>query len=154
HYFGSTGTALGKTFGLRRGTGTEITIVGVAADSAIQSLRTKNQRMIFLPYRQDAAHLRGMAVAVRTAGDPAAVAGAIRRTLPEMAPGLPIIGIESIENQIALSLAQERIIAAVSAGFGALAAVLTCLGLYGVMSYTTARRTREIGLRVALGASR
>jgi predicted permease len=152
-YFG-TGSALGKTFSLRYGTGTDIEIVGVAADSAIQSLRTKNQRMIFLPYRQDLGHLRTMVVAVRSSADPAVLAAPVRRALREIDPSLPIRRIESVGSQMDLLLAPERIMAAVSGGFAMLAAVLTCLGLYGVMSYTTARRTQEIGLRVALGATR
>ncbi len=78
----------------------------------------------------------------------------MREELRKVAPNLPVLRVNSIEDQLDDVLVQERLIATLSGFFGVLAALLASLGLYGVMSYTAARRTREIGVRLALGATR
>ncbi len=114
----------------------------------------------YFPYRDREAlnrgaqsRLRGMMAAVRTSGDPLKLAARIRQELREIDPNLPVIRINTIAEQLDDVLAQERLIATLSVFFGALAVVLACIGLYGVISYSVARRTNEIGIRLALGAT-
>lgn len=141
----------GKHFAFRR---TDVDIVGVVSDSKFNTVRDSNRRMFYIPYRQDSAHLFALCVLVRTALPPAALAARIRQEIRSADRSLPVVKIDPVEDQINQSLLQERLIAALSSLFGMLAVALTCIGLYGVMSYTTARRTGELGVRIALGAMR
>ncbi len=152
HYFGEQ-NPVGKHFGMRRDAGTPIEIVGVVRDAKYASLRDKQQRMIYIPYRQDLAHLFEMCVTVRLAGNLPGLAGRIRDELRSIDRSLPILKIDAIEEQLNDSLVEERLVAVLSGFFALLAVLLACLGLYGVMSYMATRRTNEIGIRLALGAS-
>src|SRR5262249_45981113 len=150
YYFGDT-NAVGKRFGMRRDTGNEIEVVGVVADAATDSVRAMRQRMIYLPYRQDLAHLLGLCLAVRTARVDPGFPNVLRAEIHRMDSTLPVRDITSIDAQLERTLVEERLLAALSGGFGALAIVLTCVGLYGLLAYSTARRTNETGVRLALG---
>jgi predicted permease len=145
---------IGKRFGMRRDTDYPWEIVGVVRDVKKYSLRDSNLKMVYLPYRQDPAHLYSLCVVARLAeSSPGTLAG-IRGQLHEIDPNLPISSVETGEERLDEALAQERLIAGLSGFFGALALLLACIGLYGLMSYTAARRTSEIGIRLALGATR
>jgi ABC-type antimicrobial peptide transport system permease subunit len=91
---------------------------------------------------------------IRTDGSPAALAGTVRRTLQEEAPGLPVVRIQSLADRVDDNLSNDRMIAALTSAFGGLALLLACLGLYGTVSYGISRRVSELGLRMALGADR
>ncbi|HKF56651.1 MAG TPA: ABC transporter permease [Blastocatellia bacterium] len=155
---------VGKHFGAammgREAPFMETEIVGVVKDArGYNSPRETDSRMLYFPYRQDMAlnthtRLASMCLALRTAGDPAAMKTPVRKELLSIDPGLPIVGMESVDEQLDDAIAQERVIASLAAFFGALAVLLACLGLYGVVSYTVNRRTAEIGIRLALGATR
>ncbi len=93
-------------------------------------------------------------VYTRTAGDPKTVFASVRREVNNLDPALPVTGLRTMEDQIDESLSTQRAMAGLSAFFGILATLLAAIGLYGVMAYTVTRRTREIGIRLALGADR
>ena len=93
-------------------------------------------------------------VEIRTEGSPESVVGAVRQAIRGAARDVPILGFTSLAEQVNDSLAQERMVAELSSLFGLLALILASVGLYGLMTYTVARRTGEIGIRMALGARR
>jgi predicted permease len=156
-YFGAR-NPLGQRFGMRRDTGYPWEIVGVVKDARYHTLRDRDRKMIYLPYGQDVTHLFGnMCLMVRSAGNTPGyapgLAARIREELRGVDRNLPVLSMQTMAEQLDQSLTQERLIAALCGFFAALALLLACLGLFGVMSYTAARRTHEIGIRLALGAT-
>jgi predicted permease len=150
HYFGTT-DVLGKKIGLEKVP--DITIVGVVKDAQYVTLRRERQRHFYLPTTQEKV-LLGLTLHVKTATDPAVVAESLRGELKAIDPHLPLYNIKTLSTEIDESLVQERLVTWLSSAFGLLATLLTALGLYGVLTFSVARRTREIGIRVALGAQR
>ena len=119
-------------------------------DAKYTTVREAEPVTIYLPAAQ---MLEGVAnYYVRTAGDPAAMAPAIRSAVREIDPALPVIDFRTQEQQIERRNSQERLFAQLSGFFGAASLILACVGLYGLMSYLVLQRTGEIGLRLALGA--
>jgi predicted permease len=143
---------IGQHFGFDPDSANEFQVVGVVADAQVNGVRESAPPMIFFPLFQFVADVESLDI--RSASDPGALTRQVRQLLTSIDPDLPIGKITTMADQVSSNLAQQRMIAWLTAIFGVLALGLACLGLYGVMSYTVARRTSELGVRLALGSSR
>ena len=143
---------IGARFGSSPEQSGQIEVVGVLHDVKYDSVRDSAPPTMYVPFLQNPRDF-GL-FEVRTAGDPAAVVGSVREVVRQIDPDLPIMDVSTQLEQVEKRFAQEKVFAQAYSLFGALALVLASIGLFGLMSYSVARRTNEIGIRMALGAQR
>jgi len=128
-------------------------VIGVIPDRKYRDLRETPPPQAYFPYFEG-THFRFMNVYLRTQADPRQIEDELRERMRQFDPHVPVVGLETMNEQIGFSLRTERLVASLSAVFGGLATLIAVIGLYGVMAYAVMRRTREIGIRMALGALR
>ncbi len=145
---------IGKSFGVEGGGPPKppVEIVGVVGDAKYRNLRDTLSPTVYLPWTQ-AEDFNNLTFSVRGSGPVSATVAAVLQAGKEAVPGASL-AISTLSGQLERSLARERLLATLSGFFGGLALLLALIGLYGIMAYNVARRRREIGIRVALGATR
>jgi predicted permease len=131
----------------------EYEIVGVVGDARYEAVREQDERMVYLPMEQPIYPMSAATISVRSAGDVKNLVTPIRASAASTLPGAFVTRVSTLDERVRQSLLRERLLSMLATFFGGLALTLACIGVYGLMAYSVLGRTREIGIRIAIGAT-